>query len=249
MAEKPEKITGGLGAAAGPVFSRRGYLLFCDVKANRILKWEKGSASTFREKSNGARALTFDHQGRLLTCESGRVTRTEKDGKITVLAGDIKASRDLVYAIDGSIYVADPDAGSVYQITRKGEVRSGPRESRHPTGVALAPNQQRLFVAETGPNQVRVYDVAPDGALTGGRVFAGLPDAPGGLKTDESGGLWVAGPSGIQRFDSAGKQVGTIAVPEPPNNCNWGEGFKDLYVTAGTSVYRVAAKVNGTRTY
>jgi gluconolactonase len=249
MQAKPEKITGGLGDAAGPVFSRRGYLLFCDVKANRILKWQKGSVSTFRENSNSARANTFDHQGRLLTAESGRVTRTEKDGRITVLAGGLKAPADLVYAIDGSVYVADPEAGAVYQITRKGELRPVARESKNPAGVALAPNQQRLFVADAGSNQVRVYDIAADGALTGGKGFTTMPERPGGLKTDESGGVWVACPSGIRRFDGAGKPLGAITVPEPAGNCNWGEGFRDLYVTAGTAVYRVAAKVNGTRTY
>jgi gluconolactonase len=250
MQQKTEKITGGLGAAAGPVFSRRGYLLFSDVTANRILKWQRGDISVFRENSNGARANTFDHQGRLLTCEKGRVTRTEKDGKITVLGSGLKAPGDLVYAIDGSVYVADPEAGAVYQITRKGELRPVTRDAEHPAGVALAPNQQRLFVADAGRKQVRVYDVAADGALTGGKVFAGTPERPGGLKTDESGGVWVAcAASGIQRFDAAGKALGAIAIPEPAGNCNWGEGFRDLYVTAGTSVYRVAARVNGTRTY
>ena len=122
--------------------------------------------------------------------------------------------------------------------------------TEHPAGVALAPNQQRLFVADAGRKQVRVYDVAADGALTGGKVFAATPERPGGLKTDESGGVWVAcAASGIQHFDAAGKPLAAIAVPEPAGNCNWGEGFRDLYVTAGTSVYRVAARVNGTRTY
>jgi gluconolactonase len=249
MQDKPEKITSGLGAAAGPVFSRRGYLLFCDVKADRILKWEHGSVSTLREKSNGARSLTFDHQGRLLACESGRVTRTEKDGKITVLAGQLKTPADLVYSIDGSIYVADPEAGAVRQIMRSGQSRTVASEGGRPSGVALAPNQQRLFVSDAAGNQVRVYYVAGDGALSGGKVFTATRERPGGLKTDESGGVWVACPSGIEHFDGEGKLRDTIAVPEPAGNCNWGEGFRNLYVTAGTSVYRVAAKVNGTRTY
>ena len=246
MQEKAEKITGGLGAAAGPVFSRRGYLLFSDVKANRILKWERGAVTTFRENSHGACSNTFDHQGRLLTCETGRVTRTEKDGKITVLAAGLKAPADLVYAIDGSIYVAD---GAIQQITRSGELRVAARDVGRAAGVALAPNQQRLFVSDAGRNEIRVYDVAADGALTGGKVFAAVGERPGGLKTDESGGVWVACPSGIRKFDAQGKPQGTMAVPEPAGNCNWGAGFRDLYVTAGTSVYKVAAKVNGTRTY
>jgi gluconolactonase len=246
MQEKPEKITGGLGATAGPVFSRRGYLLFCDVKADKILKWERGAITTLREKADGARALTFDHQGRLLACEKGRVTRTEKDGKITVLASGLDSPADLVYAVDGSIYVADTH---LRQISRTGELRVASSDGGPPAGVALAPNQQRLFVADAGPNEVRVYDIAADGALTRGKLFVSLTERPGGLKTDESGGLWVACASGIRRFDAAGKPQGTIAVPEPANNCNWGEGFRDLFVTAGTSVYRVAAKVNGTRSY
>ena len=65
-----EKIADGYGATAGPVFSRRSYLLFSDVPSKRILKWEKGKLSVFRENSNGASGNTFDHQGRLLTCET-----------------------------------------------------------------------------------------------------------------------------------------------------------------------------------
>ena len=120
--EQAEKISGGHRATAGPVFSRRGYLLFSDVPANRILKWQRGEVTVLRENSQGAKGNTFDHQGRLLTSETGRVTRTEKDGRITVLAGGLKDPTDLVYAIDGSMYFTDPPAGIVYQITRKGDL-------------------------------------------------------------------------------------------------------------------------------
>jgi gluconolactonase len=247
MAKEPEKIAEGYRATGGPVFSRRGYLLFSDVATERILKWEHGKVSVFREKSNGASGNTFDHQGRLLTCEKGRVTRTEKDGTITVLAGGLKAPSDLVYAIDGSVYVCDPPAGTVYQITRKGELRPVARDLRQPGGVALAPNQQRLFVSDAGG--VRVYDVAGDGGLGGGKTFVEMSDHAGGLKTAEDGSVWVAGARGIWRFDGEGKHVETVALAEPARSCNWGEGFRDLFVTAGGSVYRVHATVNGTRTY
>ena len=247
--EQPEKITGGHRATAGPVFSRRGYLLFSDVPSNRILKWERGEATVFRENSHGARGNTFDHQGRLLTCETGRVTRTEKDGKITALADGVKEPADLVYAIDGSIYFTDPPAGIVYQVTRKGDLRPVSRDCEHPFGVALAPNQQRLFATDRTRRQIRVFDVAGDGSVRAGKVFATCEDEPGGLKTDEGGGVWVACPAGIRHFDTGGRQLEILTFPEPAGNCNWAEGFHNLYITAGTSVYRARASVNGTRTY
>ena len=246
---RPEKIAGGYRAAAGPVFSRRGYLLFSDVGTNRILKWERGQVSVFREKSNGAKSNTFDHQGRLLTCETGRVTRTEKDGRITVLAGGMKAPADVVYAIDGSIYFSDPPAHAVYQVPRDGEPKVVVQDCERPVGVALAPNQRRLFVGDAARGAVRVYDVKGDGSLGEGSLFAECEGGPGGLKTDESGAVWVAVREGIRHFDPMGKPVELIALAEHCVNCNWGEGFHDLYVTAAGSVYRVRAAVNGTRTY
>jgi gluconolactonase len=268
---KIEKIATGFEFTEGPVFSRLGYLLFSDIPRNRIMKWRPGSdAEVFRENSNGANGLTFDHQGRLLTCERGRLTRTEKDGKITVLASkadgkNLVHPNDVVYAIDGSIYFtvlrprnapADPEAAdfsAVYHITRKGEVRLASRDCDRPNGVALWPNQQKLLVADSGAKNIRVFDVSGDGTLRNGRVFCELktesPGGPDGLKTDEMGNTWVAGPGGIWVFDPKGAHLGTVPMPENPSNCNWGAGFRNLYVTARTSVYRLETKINGTRTY
>ncbi len=247
--EQAEKIAGGYQTTSGPVFSRRGYLLFSDFPANRILKWEHGEVTVFREDSHGAVSNTFDHQGRLLTCESDRVTRTEKDGKITELAGGLKGPVDLVYAIDGSIYVADPPAGMVYQITRQGRRKAVAQDCEHPVGVALAPNQQRLFVTDHDRREIRVYDIAGDGALTAGKLFAACDAQPISLKTDESGDVWLACGAGIRHFDRMGQPLELIELPERARGCNWGEGFQDLYVTATTSLYRVHVNAKGTRTY
>ena len=268
---KIEKIASGFEFTEGPVFSRIGYLLFTDIPRNRIMKWQPSSGATvFRENSNGANGLTFDHQGRLLACERDRVTRTEKDGKITVLADQAEGKRfaspnDLVYSIDGGIYftvirprnaAADAntaDYSAVYQITRKGQVRVVSRDLERPNGVALAPNQQKLYVADSGQRNVRVFEVSGDGALKNGQVFCELKSeargGPDGLKTDESGNVWVAGPGGIWVFDSKGSHVGTVSLPENPSNCAWGAGFRHLYATARTSVYRIDTKVSGTRTF
>ena len=244
----PEKVAGDCRFTEGPVFSRRGFLLFSDIPNNRILKWERGQVSTFRENSNGANGLTFDHQGRLLVCEKGKVTRTEKDGSITVLASaGIGNPNDLVYSIDGSVYFTDLPKSSVYQVTRKGEARVVASDNTAPNGVALSPNQQKLYVADSKQGVLRVYDIAADGALANGRVFAQCRGD--GLKTDEHGNVWVASAGGIWVFDASGTRLGVVPTPEPPSNCNWGPGFRGLYVTARTSVYFIRAKVPGTRTY
>jgi gluconolactonase len=242
----PEKVAGGFSAAAGPVFSRLGYLLFSDMEANRIMKWQAGKTSVFRENS-GSIGLTFDHQGRLLTCERGRVTRTEKDGKITVLADKLLAPHDLVYAIDGSIYFSDTTASTIYQITRKGAVRVVSRDCELPNGVALAPNQQKLYAADTAGQKIWLYEIAGDGTLHNGRVFASA--RAHGVKTDEMGNVWVTDDHSIAVFDAQGLRLGEMPLPEDPSNCAWGDGFRNLYVTAKTCVYKIETKVNGTRTY
>lgn len=243
---KVEKVMSGLVSAGAPVYSRIGYLLVSDTGAGKILKWSAGSVSTFRESSNGANGLTFDHQGRLLAAEKGHVTRTEKDGKITVLAPN--DALDLVYAIDGNVYFVGGPA--IYRISPKSGVTVASKECERPVGVALSPNQQQLFVADRAQRNVRLFDIAADGTLKTGRLFgeAGA-EITGGLKTDESGNVWVAAADGIRVLDRQGKLLGTVPIPEMPANLNWGESFRNVFVTAMTSVYKIDARTNGTRTY
>jgi gluconolactonase len=253
----PAKVAGGFGSVDGPVFSRLNYVLFSDTTASRIMKWEDGKVSIFRENSPTT-GLTFDHQGRLLACERERVTRTEKNGEITVLADHLHAPHELVYAIDGSIYFSDPAPApgvpAIYQITRHGEVRVVSRDCKSPSGVALAANQQKLFAGDTGGRRIWVYEIAGDGALRGGRVFA--PALARGLKTDEAGNVWAAEDHAIAVYDAEGRCRGAIPLPEDPSNCAWGDrngehgyAFPNLYVTAKNSIYKIETKMNGTHTY
>jgi gluconolactonase len=254
-----KQVATGFAFTEGPVFSRRGYMFFSDIPNERILRWEKGQVTTYREKSNKANGNTFDHQGRLLTCEgNGRVTRTEKNGSITILADQgLQGPNDLVYSIDGSVYFTDLPKSRVYQITRersgvggappKGEVRVIIEECPAPNGVTLSSNQQQLYVADVKTNKVRVYDIQPDGRVKNGRDFA--PVRTDGLKTDEGGNVWMASSDGIYVYSKSGEHLGTIKTPEGPSNCCWGEGFHGMYITARKSVYHVPTKVAGTRTY
>jgi gluconolactonase len=269
-------VLSGYQFTEGPVFSRLGFLLFSDIAANRIYKYVPGAgAQVFRENSNGANGLTFDRQGRLLACEgrAGRVTRTEKDGSTTVLADTfegkaLNAPNDLVHAIDNSIYFTDlrarnatPGDGkvefsAVYQIKAPHgaapAVRLGTRETGRPNGVALSSNQQRLYVADSELQNVRAYELAPDGALVRGRVVAEMkhsePAVPDGLKSDENGTIYVAGLGGVWVFNE-GRHIGTIETPERPSNVAWGDNYRTLYITARASVYKIRLQAAGTRTF
>jgi len=244
---KVAEVVRGLKEARGPAYSRRGYLLFCDVGSGQILKWQDGAAGVLRSAAGAVRSLTFDHQGRLLVCETGGVKRLEKNGSVTGLAGQPEPA-DIVYAIDGNIYFCT--AAAVYRVSREGRAIIASAECEHPVGIALSPNQQSLYVADAGRNNLRVFGITADGALEKGRVFAAaFSGGLGGLKTDEEGRLWVTEVKGVSVFSRGGKPLGFIPIPRAPNNLNWAEGFHDLFVTAGASIYRIEARTNGTRTY
>ena len=199
------KVAGGFGFTEGPVFSRIGFLLFSDLRSEKIQKWTipawenepgGGQLTLFRKKSNRANGLTFDHQGRLLACETGtgRVTRTEKDGSITVLADRygnkrLSSPNDLVYNIDGSVYFSDmprrnvPDTNertnipAVYCIMRTqipGAIRleKVSEECTRANGVALGPKHNLLYIADSGRKNIRVQPINDDGTLAQGQVFA-----------------------------------------------------------------------------
>ena len=266
---KIEKIVDGMMQTEGPAYSRNGDLLFSDIPARRIMKWKNGVLTAFRTDSNRANGLTFDHLGRLLACEAGRVTRTEHDGRITVLADQyqgrgLNIPNDLVCAIDGSVYFSDlrfrtpppnparTDFSALYQITPQGKVRVVSRDCVRPNGMALTANQQKLYLADSGPKTLWIYDIAADGSLQNGHIFANMSSGrgvPDGLKTDEDGNVWVAGPAGVWVFNAQGKHLGIIPLPVTPTNCCWGGDWRDFYVTGHTSVYKIATNVNGTRTY
>ena len=279
-----EKVLDGFQLAEGPAASRLGYLLFSDAANNKIWKYiPKGSADVFeggasaskpglialRDQSNGALGLTFDRQGRLLACEAGarRVTRTEKDGRITVLAerfGDkrLNGPDDILHAIDGTTYFTDPPPGQgggeqpragVYQIMRNGELRVVSTELEAPAGLALSPEQRILYVSDAAQNNIRAFEIKGDGVLVNGRIFATMKStgdgAAGGLKTDLKGNVYGAGPGGIWIFDKDGRHLGTIAMPEAATNLGWGDNYNALYITTRTSLYRIALKATGSRTY
>ena len=216
-----ERLYTGCRWAEGPVwFGDARCLLWSDIPNNRILRWDEqtGATTVFRQPSNQANGNTRDRAGRLVTCEHGarRVTRTEYDGSITVLADQFKGKRlnspnDVVVRSDGSIWFTDPEFGilgfyegeraeqelptNVYRIDgATGAITVVSDEIARPNGLAFSPDERTCYIVECGvtPRRLLAFDVGADGlSLTNRRVFidAGL-GTPDGFRCDVDGNLW-----------------------------------------------------------
>jgi len=266
---KIEKAGGGFRFTEGPVWSREGYLLFSDVPENKIHRFTPGKGmEVFRDPSEGANGNAFDAQGRLYTCESRsrRVTRTDRKGKIEVLAGSFEGKRlnapnDIVVRRDGHVYFTDPyfgkqaetlelDFQGIYHITPKGQLELLSRSKLLPNGIALSPNGRILYVAMSGERSVRAWDLDRQGKASNERVLvSGIEGVPDGMKVDEKGNLYVTCKT-VAVYTPEGKLLGHVQVPETPANCAFGDpDFQSLYITARTSLYRVRLDVKGAVQY
>ncbi len=264
-----EKVAAGMRFTEGPVWSREGFLLFSDVPNDKIMKLTPGAgASVFREASNGANGNTYDSKGNLYTCESRtrRVTRTDKKGKVEVLAEKwqgkrLNAPNDIVVRKDGHVYFTDPAFGNqadsreldfygVYHISPKGEMEILARPKGRPNGIALSPNGKILYVANSDERNVRAYDLDGKGTASNERIFiAGIEGPPDGIRTDEKGNLYVTCKA-LAVYSAAGKLLKTLEMPETPANCAFGDpDLQTLYVTARTSLYRIRLDVMGAVQY
>lgn len=230
---KVEKIASGMRWSEGPVWFGDGrYLLWSDIPNNRMMRWEEetGAVSVFRKPSNNSNGNTRDRQGRLLTCEheARRVTRTEYDGTVTVIADSYDGKRlnspnDVVCKSDGSIWFTDPPFGilgyyegqvakpelptNVYRWDPESkELTVVTDDVNRPNGLAFSPDESKLYVVEAGatPRAIRAFDVTGDGKqLTNGQtLITAEPDGtPDGLRVDVDGNLWVGWGMGKDGLD------------------------------------------------
>jgi len=226
-----ERLATGFRWCEGPVwFGDTRTLLWSDIPNNRIMRWdeESGVVGVFRKPSNYANGNTRDRQGRLLTCEHGgrRVTRTEYDGTITVIADGYRGSplnspNDIVAHADGSIWFTDPPFGisghyeghlakselpsNVYRVdpaTR--EILAVIEGITNPNGLAFSPDHSLLYVVEcTTPRTIRAYDVVDSNPrVRNGRVLIDAgPGTPDGFRVDIDGNLWCGWGMGTDALD------------------------------------------------
>jgi gluconolactonase len=280
VSDAPEQLGTGFLFTEGPVWHPTGkFLLFSDMPGDHLRRWSDAEGvTTFRKPCNMSNGLTYDRRGRLITCEhaSSRLTRTETDGRIVALAThyqgqQLNSPNDVVCRSDGGIYFSDPPYGRArfYGVERAQElpfqgvyrVGADPRspvllvdDFDRPNGLCFSLDEARLFINDTARKHIRVFDVAADGGLRNGRLWAetkgNAPGAPDGMKLDSAGNVYCCGPGGIHVFDPDANLQEVIGVPEYPANFAWGgDDYRSLFITASTSLYRVRRRVPGLPTF
>lgn len=254
---KVERLATGMRWSEGPVWlgdSRS--LVWSDVPGNTMYRWDEASATAgvFRSPSNNANGNTRDRQGRIVTCEhlTRRVSRTEYDGSITVLADSFDGKRlnspnDVVVKSDGSVWFTDPVFGiasfyegekaqpqlptNVYRIDADGSISVVAEGVNQPNGLAFSPDESILYVVESraNPRKILAFDVKDGRTLANQRVAIDAgPGTPDGFRLDVDGNLWCgwgmgsAGLDGVHVFNPAGKLIGRIDLPERCANLCFG---------------------------
>jgi len=263
------EIAAGFQFTEGPVWHPDGFLLFSDIPAAIIYRFEPDrQPQPWRRNSGNSNGLTFDRQGRLLACEHGnrRVSRTEADGAVVTLADRYEGKRlnspnDIVVRSDGAVYFTDPPYGiepeqqeqpcnGLYLLTADGELRRLVDDFGRPNGLALAPDEHTLYVDDSPRRIIRAFDVMPDGALCNDRLFADLssPDqgSPDGMKVDAEGRIYCTGPGGLWVYAVDGALVGIVRLPQQPANLAFGgHDLRTLYITARTGLYSLTTRTPG----
>ena len=259
------KVRGEFGFIEGPAADKNGNLFFTDINNNRIHRLDlEGALSIVREPTNRANGLIFDEHGNLLACEGGgkRVTSMAPDGSLTVLAHEYKgkplnAPNDLWIDNKGGIYFTDPNYSGADNLTQDGEhvyYLSADRKTLtrmvsdmgKPNGIVGTPDNRRLYIADTGLRKIFVFAINADGTLGPKQEF--VDSGSDGMTLDEQGNLYITWTGGVGIYNSAGKQLDLIRVPEMPANVGFaGKSHDTLFITARTGLYSIQMAVKGQR--
>jgi gluconolactonase len=185
--------TTDFGFTEGPTDDRTGGILFCDLKTNRIHRFDTrvGAFTTWAEETQGSNGACFRRNGSLVSCRgiSGDVAEWRMDGRIArVLASEFEGKRfnapnDLVIARNGWIYFTDPDfdqrryhPDAVYALSPSGELQRIDDQIQCPNGLLLTPDESVLIIDGTKQREIVAWDVQPDGSVSHRRVYASVRD-------------------------------------------------------------------------
>ena len=270
-----ERLATGFTFTEGPIWHpKEQYLLFSDMPGDVRRKFTPdGTVVEVRNFSNKCNGMTYDADLNLLVCEhvTSSLVKESPDGTREIIAQEfegeeLNSPNDVCVHSSGAIYFSDPWYGrmpgfghprerrlgfqGVYRIAPGGgdpELIVGRDEFEMPNGICFSPDETLFYINDTPGAYIKVYDAAPNGSISNGRMFfegvgsgvieEGIPD---GMKCDERGNIWVTGPGGIWVISAAGEHLGTILVPENTGNLTWGgEDWHTVYIPSSTSLYSI----------
>jgi gluconolactonase len=265
-----ERVVTGFRFLNGPAWTPDDTLLFSDTPTDRQFRFTPGRAAPAEvaSRAGGISATTFDSKGNMYVAEprARRITRTDRKGKMDVVAErfegkKLNAPNDVVVRRDGNIYFTDPAFGEqqdsaeqgfhgVFRVDTKGALSAIARWKTRPNGIALSENGRALFVSDSDAQTIHAFDLDKDGVASNDRVIVSkIEGAPGGVRTDVAGNLYVAARQ-VFVYSPKGELIRTIHLSEQPSNLTWGDvNLESLYVTARSSVYRVEVGVKGVVSY
>lgn len=254
------------------------------VQIKRLPLEDPERISVLVAQANGANGMTADREGRLLVCEQGsrwqpaRIARVDRGSgeRETVVESwrglPFNSPNDVVVASDGAIWFTDPTYGHLQGFRPEPQV--GDFVYRHdsatgqttvvadgfdkPNGIAFSPDQQTLYVTDSGANQeagsyyvdrphhIRAFDVLDGLRLAGERLFAVIsPGFPDGLKVDADGRVYASSFSGVQVLSPAGELLGEICLPGAVNFCFGGRQGNSLLITTDSAVWAAVLAAKG----
>jgi gluconolactonase len=244
-------------------------LVWSDIPNNRLMRWleDDGHVSVFRQPSGYANGNSIDRSGRLVTCEhfQRRLTRTEHDGGISVLADGwegkpLNSPNDVAVDALGAVWFTDPDYGIMsdyeggralqeqdgcflYRIDPSGALTLAADGFVRPNGLTFSPCGNFLYVVDSGgshtpegPRHIRRFQVTSDGELSKGEIFAECEKGIfDGIRCDEHGRVWTSAPEGVRCYEPEGDWIGTIIVPELTANLEFGGLRRNRLFIAATT--------------
>jgi len=257
------KLAGGFKFVEGPAWDfKHNALYFSDIPPARIMRYADGQATVALENSQMSNGLMFDRDGKLVACEHGgrRISRGEPGHLGADVATRYKGKRlnspnDLWIDAGGGIFFTDPrygprdgleqDKEAVYYAAPDGTVTRIIDELVRPNGIALSPDGKYLYVVDNGADMLYRYPVTGPGTIGKGERIA-FVEHPDGMTVDVQGRLYITSRFGISVYESDGKWIGMLSMPEQPANCTFGgPGYRTLFITARTSLYAVDTLTRG----
>ncbi|MEM9828012.1 MAG: SMP-30/gluconolactonase/LRE family protein [Planctomycetota bacterium] len=265
-----EKVADGFAFTEGPADDGQGGFFFTDIPKTSIHHVdENGKLTLWTDQSKHANGLMV-RDGRLYACEmDGQVVSyAVAGGDRKLIAGKYQGKRfnacnDLDLDSKGGVYFTDPlyrapqplpqGIQAAYYVTSKGEVTRLTKAIPAPNGIALSPDEKRLYVAPTQQSTMLVYDVDAPGKVSGGRKFCQLTQVPGGrnqgsdgIAVDVRGNVYFTTAVGVEVVSPAGQSLAIIDFPKQPANVTFvGRDKKTMVVTARDTVYKVPMPIAG----